>query len=522
MKNNFQLGVECLVNANKKFWGDEVKPINNEGWIFVLHSLHHDFLISVQEDIIAKGVQDKTGFPIASIISGRADELMDLMGQVDESFGIKYSTHSSYYDYNCAEIENIARKMAVETYGNKADLVKLAYRDIKFGDVIYDDILRRGNSKKRGDVFDCFDVSQERYYTFIRNALAIIDQAYELFREKKPCFLVTTEYLYTKSLYAHVANALGAKILVGQTTCLDAIVQIDPDRQQLSDVKFADILRAQKEVCIQRYPLDALHTDNYFLSAKSEEGETVKLPKEWLRKKNVIILPHAFSDAPREVCRHHIYYDYREWLLDTLRIIKDITAVNWIIKDHPWAGYYGQENYIKSIFEDNKTENMYWLDKDYSGVNVKDFADCILTCAGTAGIEYWAYGIPTITTGEAFYCSWGISYQMKTLDEYEYTLKNIETLAKPSNQSIELAAKYLIADKNQSNQCDALSKLLYDYRMKEVNTQKRTASHYGVNEDTDQQLGEIVREFCEVYAMFLQKNDIRQGNIFQLNNLAEL
>lgn len=192
------------------------------------------------------------------------------------------------------------------------------------------------------------------------------------------------------------------------------------------------------------------------------------------------------------------------------------------MKDHPWAGYYGQENYIKSIFENNKTDNMYWLDKDYSGVNVKDFADCILTCAGTAGIEYWAYGIPTVTTGEAFYCSWGISYQMKTLKEYEYTLKNIETLAKPSRQSVELAARYLIADKNQSNQCDALSKLIYNYRMKEVYTQKKTASHYGVDEDTDHQLGEIVREFCEVYAMFLQKNNIRQGNIFQLNNLAEL
>lgn len=128
IKNNFQLGVECLVNANKKFWGDAPHTTDNKGWIFVLHSLHHDFLISVQEDIIAKGLQEKTRLPIASIISGRADELMDLMGQVDESFGIKYSTHSSYYDYNCAEIENIARKMAVVVPGAVFEFVRCAIK----------------------------------------------------------------------------------------------------------------------------------------------------------------------------------------------------------------------------------------------------------------------------------------------------------------------------------------------------------------------------------------------------------
>jgi len=521
VRNDFQIGVDCLIDANKKYWGNRQETTSGKGWIYVLHTLHHDFATYVRENIVAKGVQERDRLPIVSVISGRADELMDLMDQVDESFGIEQRFHPSYYDYNNEKIEELARKLSSETYGNKDGLIGLTYRGIQFGDALYDDILRRGNSKKRGDIFDCFDVSQEKYSAFIRNALTIIDQAYAMFEDKKPCYLVTTEYFYTKSLYAHVACVLGAKILVTSIGCPDIVIQATPNSRQLSDVKLADLRRTEMEKCLREYRINEINATNLFLS-ESDNRATIKIPEQWRGKKNVVILPHAFSDAPREVSRQTIYHDYLEWFLDTIRIIREIPDVNWIIKDHPWAFYYKQEDYIKSIFEKNKSDNMYWIDRNYSGINLKDVADCVVTCVGTAGIEYWAYGIPTITTGDAFYCDWGISYQMRSLKEYENTLKNIRDIKKPSSESAELAGKYLFANKNWHKQCDPFSKLLYHFCVEDYAIWKSTGNHYGVEDSTDRRLGENVCAFCKSFALILQENGVKQSSIYRLENLVKV
>jgi hypothetical protein len=518
-KNDFQIGVECFVEANKKCWKKTEEPASGDGWIYVLHTLHSEFTLSVLEDIVAKGIQRQTSLPIVSIVSGKKDELARLTQEMDISFGIDQRYHLSYYDYNNEEIEKIAKKMSSDTYGDKDGLINLTYRDIRFGDSLYDDILRRGIRKRRGDIFDCFEITQEKYYAFIRNALAIIDQAYELFKKRTPRYLITTEYFYTKALYAHVANALGAKILITSVNCPDIVVQINPDKYRMSDIKYADITRIHMEKCLQENRVNDVYDKDFFVR-EADQTKNVEISKD-NRRKNVFVLPHAFSDSPREACRHNIYHDYAECFCDTLRIIRNIPNINWFIKDHPWSDYYGQSSYFKSIFEKYKADHMYWVDKDCAGINIKDFTDCVLTCAGDAGIEYWAYGIPTITVADGYYCNWGISYQMRTLDEYESMLKNIENVEKPSEQSVNLAKKYLFAYKSWFKKKDELVKLLIEFRQSEEAIWKTNGVPYGEQDSVDQQLGRVTRDFCEAYAELLQKSDLKLSEIYLLNNLVE-
>ena len=122
-KNDFQIGVECFVEANTKYWEKTKVPVSEDGWIYVLHTLHSEFTLSIVEDIVAKGMQEKCHLPIVSIISGRADEMMGLMDQVDASFGIEHRFHPSYYDYNTPEIETLADTLASQTYGDKDSLL---------------------------------------------------------------------------------------------------------------------------------------------------------------------------------------------------------------------------------------------------------------------------------------------------------------------------------------------------------------------------------------------------------------
>lgn len=518
-KNDFQIGVECFVEANRKYWEKTKVPVSEDGWIYVLHTLHSEFTLSIVEDIVAKGMQEKCHLPIVSIISGRADEMMGLMDQVDASFGIEHRFHPSYYDYNTPEIETLADTLASQTYGDKDSLLALEYRGICFGDVLYDDILRRGNKRKRGDVVDCFEVSQERYRSFIRNALAIIDQAYEMFDKRKPRYLVTAEYLYTKGLYAHVAKKLGAHILVTAAEFPDVTVQIKSDERQLSEIKVSDTIRIRLEKRLQSYPESTVCDENLFVMESSSKSAT-KFPEQWSRKKNVVILPHAFGDAPREACRHNIYHDYFEWFLDTVKMIRGIPDVNWIIKDHPMSGYYGQEDVVKSIYEEHKADHILWLPKDYSGMNLKDFADCVITCAGDVGIEYWAYGVPTITVGDAYYCSWGISYQAKTLVEYKDILENIVHIPEPSEQSVKLARKYLLIRKYGNR--EPFVDLIVQHRKNDLAIWSEYGVPYGILDSADQQLGKNVRKFCELYAGMIQEYDLRLSRLYQMDNLVEV
>lgn len=521
-KHDYQTGVQCLIEINRKYgWGNSIEIGDGEKWVYVLHTVHTQFSLCMIENIVAKALQDRTKLPIASIISGRADDLMDLVDQVDASFGIEQRLYPSYHNYDSEEIKTLAGKMAAETYGNKDALLSLEYRDVQFGDVLYNEILRGGSARNRGKVFDCFSISLEQYYGHIRDALAAIDQAYDIFEVRKPGYLVMTEYFYIKALYAYVAKVLGAKIIITFGRRPDVAVQINSDRRQLSEVKLSEILRITAEKCLQNYCADNMSNADFFVVENEGEGR-VEIPEEWGKKPNVFILPHIISDVPRLASRFNFYHDFGEWFIETMKIIKDISNVNWIIKEHPWTSFYGQGDYIRSIFEKYKTENMFWMDTKYSGLGIKNVADCVLTCTGDAGIEYWAYGIPTITTGDAYYCNWGISHQMKTSVEYENILKNISNIPKPSKQSVEMARKYVMAFKNWSKHSDAYANLIVELFEKEESIKKTSGVAYGVLDWADQQLGKITRDFFEAFVELMKKQDLRESPIYQLKYLCAL
>lgn len=520
-REEFLSSAKCLIETNKKYWGnDGTEIVEGEKWIYVLHTVHMSLSKCMAESIAAKALQRREKLPVASIISGRSDDLIDVVDQIDASFGIEQRFCPSYHSYDSEEIRTLAEKLASETYGKKDALLSLEYRGVRFGDVLYNEILRGGSAKNRGKIFDCFSINQEEYYGHVRDALAAIDQAYEIFEVRKPGYLIVTEYFYTKALYAYAAKALGAKIVIASGIRPDIAVQINSDSRQLSDVVFSAVIRSTDEKCLEYYQADDISSKNFFVMENGNKNK-LEMPEAWKQRPNVFILPHAISDAPRLVCRHNFYRDYGEWFVETLKIVKDIPDVNWIIKDHPWSSVYGQEDYIRSVFEKYKTENMFWMDIEYSGLSIKDVADCVITCVGDAGIEYWAYGIPTITVGDAYYCNWGISYQMKTLAEYEKTLKNISNIPKPSKQSVEMAQKCIMARKNWGGH-DVYSDLISELARKELSISKEHGMTYGDKDSADQLRKEVMRDFFEAFAALMKEQDLKESSIYQLKYLCTL
>lgn len=506
-----------MIEENRKYWKNKTNITDGPQWIYVFHSVGEELETCIREDIFAKGLQEQTGLPIAAV---SCENKMKANDELDKSFGIQhiFMVDADRFKNHFSRIRTwiLAKYFAVSTYQRKEKLFKIKYRGIMCGEAIHDTIVRNApfNPKCRSNFnFDCFDVSRSVYFEYIRYALSMIDKARELFRKRKPAYVVTSESIYTPSLFMETASAEGAEVLLSLMNYPDIAEKIAP-KQLTQDFKYADIFTNLIEAYLQEESLQNKDIKNMFVVETSEADRFDLLKALGIKNthKNVFIMSHCLSDAVRKNCRHTFYKDYNEWFVDTLRIVKDIKDVNWIVKEHPHATFYGQEDYVKRIFAEYQSENIYWCDKWVSGMNIKDIADCVITCAGDVGIEFWSYGIPTITVSEAYYCPWNISYNMKSRAEYEETLKQIGAIAKPMEKSVRMAQKYLMAVK-QMAECsgDSLGGLFAEMQGQRLMYLK----------DGDIGVAPLY-SFCKAYRGALKEGCVEESAIYQLENMFDI
>jgi len=501
---------EKLIEENRKYWAGKRNITQGDKWIYVYHGMsgnHFDW--AVHEDIAVKGLQEKTGLPIISVIDGFGRALPE---GLDESFGISDTTHLFYSKYVDEDSEETtykaAKELAEATYQDKDKLLQLEYRGIKFGNGLYDDLLLR-NWKSDAPTFDCFDISLEEYAHCIRNALSLIDHAYDLFSQKCPAYVITTEKILLKRLFGDIARTFGAKEMIVMSDWPEILIEIPVEAKNTSS---ANCMKAAIEYCGMRLENAQIYDDLFVIKHEDQLEEDLRVQLGISnRNKNVFILPHAFVDAPRESYQLNFYHDYLEWFQSTLEIIKKIPDVNWIIKDHPMTAYYKQGAFIKKLFLENKTSNMYWCDCDVSGMRIKEIADCIVTCGGEAALEYWAYGVPTVTTAVTYFSEQGISYNMKSPEEYEQMLKNISTIEQPSEASSKQAVSVLLTMKQMSN-CVTEDNLVNLF----LKSRKIQLANYFSGYSFQH-----VQTFCEGYLELLEQGySFDKSCVYQLQNVC--
>ena len=162
----------------------------------------------------------------------------------------------------------------------------------------------------------------------------------------------------------------------------------------------------------------------------------------WNKNKKIvtIFLPYMI-DGVYQNGRKNLFLDNYSWIIQTLKIIRNIKNVNWIVKEHPQEIRYNtKSNYSKilnSILEKNPHIKNSPLDVDPA--SIKKLTDIALTQNGTAGLEYQAFGVPTIISERSFYSHFGFSNTPKNVLEYKNLLKKIHLVKKPTNKQISKA-----------------------------------------------------------------------------------
>ena len=490
-----------LYEENKKYWESENYD-KRDGYICIGHAIPYHLTHSMALDLTAKGIQQREHLPVMGFSVGL---ISDSFQEGDESFGYIGRNYDIENDYiRRFDKEETLQTIVDKCYGKKEEIINLKYRGINCGDSLWETLV------VNSDQFDCSRVDKNIFIHIVKKVLVTVDLAYEIFEQYPPKYFLLEEGVRLLGLYAAVAAKLGAKIIIPRIDAANYPIIFKSDSFKLEGIVAKEYNLRMKYV--KNKNIDMVPS-KYVFELDGERSIPLNLEKN--KKLNAFIMVHQFKDATRAACEHSIYRDYLEWFLDTMEIIKDIPNVNWIIRDHPMGEESNQRKIVRDTFLKYKCDHIQWCEPSVARECITKEADVIITYCGDVGLEYWAKGKPTIVLGNAYYADQGISYQMKSREEYIETLRNLDKLETPKDESIRNAKNIIERSPNVISQSDELATLLNKIRKKEL-----AGTVYG-NRYVIQNYDLYEYEFIKGYLDLLQRDKVRTSECILLNNLIE-
>lgn len=164
--------------------------------------------------------------------------------------------------------------------------------------------------------------------------------------------------------------------------------------------------------------------------AQSVKNKNIEFPK------NLVFL-HIFKDSPfNTIDRDRIFSDYYEWVVETLKILKE-SKEKWTIKIHPSSYRWGEnknqliKKLIKKIYKD-QVSNIELIQTELTNLDI--FRNCkrLVTFSGTCHLEVACHGVRPITIQETQLEEFNKNYVLKPFDLNSYK----QMLLVPSSSNI--------------------------------------------------------------------------------------
>ena len=159
-----------------------------------------------------------------------------------------------------------------------------------------------------------------------------------------------------------------------------------------------------------------------------------------------IIFPHCFVDSPHGYGKM-IFPDFYTWLIYTLDFFENAKNYNIAVKTHP-------NSTNDTLWELEKVKKKYnkflWLDKNYSNqVIMKSNFNFGISCVGSVIYELAYFKKKSISCGDHVSMSFNFNYNAKSINQYQYFLKNRDKLKLKNFSKNEIAKfYYMYAIKN--------------------------------------------------------------------------
>lgn len=340
----------------------------------------------------------------------------------------------------------IANKI-LKKYKNVDEFLKFKLNGITIGEAVYDHYIRNSNNPSTNYL-------SYKFLIFLAEALYVNDFSKEFFKKNKIDYMVMSERQFIPSIIVF-QNALKAKVKVisrmaGPKVIGVAISQSLNEKNDLDrklDKKLIQKFYSKNNLKYSNAGFNRIknmldgkikHTDQQNINNKIKTLKNVKNKVnqfyEFLKldssKKTCFIFSHNFLDGVHAGKKIHVFKDYLSWLRETLIFINKLdNNINWIIKEHPSDfGFSKIKTTTKiefnKIISPNK-KNIKFFPKTFSDSIIKEVADCVVSVAGTCGIEYTCFGIHSINSAGIYYSDNGFTNDYRNKSEYFNLLKNL-------------------------------------------------------------------------------------------------
>lgn len=245
----------------------------------------------------------------------------------------------------------------------------------------------------------------------------------ELFSKFKSFFLISKSIIITKIILnffsleclflAHrvygerlslaIFRQKNIKIFFDKNYKVDKIInQYDIEVGKVDKKTFIKTFKFLTDKIINRYwNKYKLGKSNYLEARIASKKQNINIKKSPKFFKNVIFL-HIFRDSPFDtIDRKRIFFDYNQWITDTLTILKDFKE-EWLIREHPNAKRWGEnsreilQEILNKNFNGKFPQNIKYSSESVSNIDQFKNAKRVVTYSGNAHLEAGCFGIKPI------------------------------------------------------------------------------------------------------------------------------
>jgi hypothetical protein len=439
-----------FAELNSKFWDPDGKGCQNilvEG-----HLSEYGPNYLFRTGLAAKALQAAGVCGQVSIVTNGFSFQWRTARMVYESFGIrKWIFLGRRFIILSPVIALMAsfRSIPILGMGSAQRLLEIHHGQIKAGDLIYDEVLRKTKKPTIEYVgWDVFIVVVRSWYWYYQYRLLFTFTCFK--------YYIATHTAYPEyGLLCRVALKYGVVVVETsdiQMSCYEGIEKkVLPTYHQginseickvfYGGIKNVSELEDRATESLHRR-LDSEISQIDAKKAYSGKVYTKKMLGEYLGIENIgqvgFVAAHVFCDSPH-LSSSMLHSDYYLWLVDTLDCCALAKDVNWVVKPHPASDLYGEAGMIEALVKSKGASNIYICPQDLNTCSLRECADIILTVHGTVGLEFSCLGIPTILAGTPFYAGFGFSYDPKGIDDYRRLIAKASSLPRLSDSQVSSA-----------------------------------------------------------------------------------
>ena len=313
-------------------------------------------------------------------------------------------------------------------FNSKDQLLNLKYKNCNIGKYIYQSYCRLKFAKT-------VNLKDPYLYDLIYESKILINFCDKLFLKYNFKYLVTTHTVFIKyGILTFVANKYKKKIkIVYPRNNYESIriLEIDKHLLQIDDYynykKYFYKVK-NKSLCLKKskHELNNRFNNNisHFKLTDVKSYSKDNILKIDSQKPKIILLPSCFLDAHR-FYRHSLFYDNYSWIDFTLKRASK-TNFDWFIKPHPTA--HPMNNNIYSYLKKKYPWVKFLSPKTSNLTFVKYKFTAMFTYHSSALHEFIYLGIPSFAVSDNISAAYSFGKPIKSLNEYEYLIKNADKL----------------------------------------------------------------------------------------------